>query len=262
VKQRRIEILILLFTLVLIVAVATIGSITFGNLKIIEKQSEKIYEPNQTVINLKLLLAELRNSENCVRAYGLYKNEEYLQAYQNSLEQIDKCFDSLYYYQKNDYEAQALLDSTESLVEQKVLLLNKQLTLRDDEKVVNEVNRIKQKLDQLALKKPREKLVPDTVKPEKKRGLFSRLFRGQSSRNKSRSDTVAETSSAKVSIEKIKTEVSKVRQNQSRMFADMNSRAMELNREDKAIWARLMDILNILESRQTQERTSSRSYPV
>lgn len=252
-KQRRIEILILLFTLVLIVGVATIGSFTFSNLKQIEKHSEKIYEPNQTVINLKLLLGELRNSENCVRAYTLYKNDEYLQAYEKSLEEIDRCFDSLYNYQKNDTEAQELLDSTERLVEQKILLLNKHLSLRNESKVVNQVNRIQAKLDQVATEKANNPATADTVHtPEKKRSLLSRLFHRKENKTIVQKPEEPKIELNKESVDGIRSEVAKVKNQQSRMLADMNNKALELMKEDRQIWAKLMDILNVLENRQNQ----------
>src|SRR3954468_8642904 len=116
-KHRRIEALILLFTGILIVAVLITGSGTLKNLKQIEKQSERIYEPNKTIVALKLLLSELRNAENSMKSYSLYNNSEYLMNYLNSLEQIDICFDDLYKYQKNNIVTRALLDTTESLVE-------------------------------------------------------------------------------------------------------------------------------------------------
>lgn len=250
-KQRRIEILILLFACILIAAVATIGSITFGNLKVIEKQSEKIYQPNQTVINLKLLLAELRNSENCIRLYSLYNNEEYLQMYQTSLEQIDKCFDSLYFHQKNNPEARLLLDSTESLVEQKVLLLNKHLTLRNEGKVINELNRINIKLDRVNDRSPlaTEDSIEENVQ-EKKRGLLSRLFKRKKARNDKEIDSVRVVIN-KASIEGVKSEVSKVRKNQTKIFSEMKEKELELINEDRIIWEKLVNILTILESRQT-----------
>ncbi|MGZ4042346.1 MAG: response regulator [Bacteroidia bacterium] len=253
-KQRRIEILILFFTAILIVVVTIIGSITFRNLKLIERQTERIYEPNQIIINLKLLLAELRNSENCVRAYGLYRNEEYLQAYQASLEQIDRCFDSLYFYQKSDKAAQSLLDATESLVEEKVLLLNKQLSYRNEEKVVNEVNRIKLKLDKFALKDSVRKKMTSSIasdKKEKKRGLFRRLFQRKEAKGNKASDDSISVAINRSSLEGIKTEVSKVKHSQSKIFKEMNLKGLELEKEDKIIWARLTNILNLLESRQT-----------
>lgn len=252
-KQRRIEIIILLFTGLLIAAVAIIGSITFGNLKVIEKQSEKIYEPNQTVINLKLLLGELRNSENCIRSYSLYKNPEYLQAYQISLEQVAHCFDSLYFYQKGDREALILLDSTESLVAQKVILLNKQLSLRDDDRVVNELERIKVKLDKFSPTETTSDSLKNTGE-RKKKSFFGKLFNRKTS--KKAEDTIRRVTHVRVnkaSIDGVKSEVYKVKANQSKMFAEMNIKGLALVQEDKHIWEKLSNILTVLEARQTSK---------
>lgn len=248
--QRRIEILILFLTCILIAAIVTIGSLTFRNLKLIEKQSEKIYQPNQTVISLKLLLAELRNSENCIRLYSLYNNEEYLLQYQNSLEQIDKCFDSLYYYQKNNYEARILLDSTESLVEQKVLSLNKHLTLRNEGKVIDEINRINIKLDKVERAKVTT-VVAENTETEKKRGLLSRLFKRKKGKTRSEADSVQVVINQS-SIEGVRSEVFKVKRNQVKMISEMKSKELEIIEEDKAIWAKLVNILSLLESRQNE----------
>jgi signal transduction histidine kinase/CHASE3 domain sensor protein len=247
--SRRIEILILLFTGVLIASVLTIGSMLFKNLKVIEKQSEKIYQPNKTILNLKLLLAELRNSENCIKSYSLYNNEDDLLKYEASLEQMDRCFDSLYYYQKDHPETSALLDSTESLVEQKVLLMNKQLSLRNEDKVVNELNTIRLKLDKV--------VKVDTIRttgsetPEKKRGFFSRLFGKKEQQHRINSDSIRIVLN-KRSIEAVKTEVAKVKRKQSTMFAEMKNIELQLMEEDKVIWSKLMIIFNLLEAKQNE----------
>jgi signal transduction histidine kinase/ActR/RegA family two-component response regulator len=278
-RPKRIEILILLFTFALIIAVAAIGSITFNNLSSIERQSQKISQPNKTVITLKQLLSELRNSENCVRSYVLYNNSDYLDEFQNSLGRMDVCFDSLFALQENNSEMTSLLDSTERLVEQKVLLLNKQLTFRNEQKVVNEVNRINVKLDkvvkkdtvivtsrpQLAEKEIASSNNEQSDQPERKRNFFSRLFhREKSSRKESDADDVAGSKKKAAvdcvhivlnrgSIEEVKTEVFRVKKNQSTMFSKMKEEELNLLKEDKVIWAKLLNVLTRLENKQNNE---------
>lgn len=249
-KHRRIEILILLFTVLLIGVVATVGSLTFTNLKAIEKQSEKIYQPNRTLIQLKLLLSELRSSENCIRSYSLYNSEEYLHEYQISLAKIDQCFDSLYFYQKNNVSAKESLDSTRILVEQKILVLNRQLTLRNEDKVIGELKKIKIKLDKVS--HPPLKITSTSTtlaKPEAKKGLLSRLFKRKKAVNAKSGDSINVVIN-KSSIESVKKEVNKVEQSQTRMFSLMKSQELELINEDKIIWNKLVTILNRLENSQ------------
>jgi signal transduction histidine kinase/FixJ family two-component response regulator/CHASE3 domain sensor protein len=279
--QRKIEILILLFTFILIISVSTIGTITFDNLKVIEKQSEKIYQPNNTVIHLKTLLAELRNAENCIKSYRLYNSSEYLAAYQDALEQVDICFASLYAYQTDNDEMTDLLDSTESLVEQKVLLLNRQLTMNNEQEVVDEVNKIITKLNKvrqvdtvILTKKPAEPLMygndePEAAvmpPPEKKKNFFSRLFHRKEPKPLAVKNETAETEAEnampapaydsvhvflnKGSIEEVKTVVTRVKKNQTSLFSKMKEDEMKLIEEDKMIWAKLISIFNILETKQ------------
>jgi signal transduction histidine kinase/ActR/RegA family two-component response regulator len=280
-RPKRIEILILLFTFALIIAVAAIGSITFSNLSSIERQSQKISQPNKTVITLKQLLSELRNSENCVRSYALYNNSDYLDEFQHSLERMDVCFDSLYVLQENNDEMTSLLDSTERLVEQKVLLLNTQLTFRNEQKVVNEVNRINVKLDKVTKKDTvivakRAQLAEKEMsadsdaqalqQPERKRNFFSRLFHRQ--KNPKKEEQAAAVASVRKkepavdcvhivlnrgSIEEVKTEIFRVKKNQSTMFSKMKEEELNLLKEDKIIWSKLLNILTRLENKQNNE---------
>ncbi|MCE3259921.1 MAG: luxQ 1 [Bacteroidetes bacterium] len=247
---RRIEILILLFTGILIAAVLTVGSMLFSNLQAIEKHSQKIYEPNKTIIHLKSLLSELRNSENCIKSYSLYNNADYLLQYQGTLEQIDRCFDSLYLYQKGHPEASALLDSTENLVEQKILLMNKQLSLRNEDKVVDELNTIRRKLDKVVKVDTTIVAATPGEAPKKKRNFFSRLF-GKKESPKTATDSIHVVLN-KHSIDEVKTEVAKVKRKQVSMFAEMKNKELALVEEDKRIWGRLINILSLLEQKQNE----------
>ncbi len=249
-KKRRVEILILLFTCILILSVITIGSITFKNLKIIEKQSEKIYEPNRTVFTLKLLLSELRNAENSMKSYSLYHNSDYLKAYQNSLEQMNSCFDTLYYYQSN-LATGDLLDTTEALVEKKLSFLYAHLSLRNEKKVINELNKINIKLNKVY---KADTIIIRTVKskePEKKRSFFSRLFGSKEiSKKKNLDKDSLRIVLNKSSIDDVKKEIYKVKKKQTIMFAEMNEKEFYLIKQDKIIWSRLLNILTVLENKQ------------
>jgi signal transduction histidine kinase/CheY-like chemotaxis protein/CHASE3 domain sensor protein len=249
-KHLRIEILILLFTVILIISVVITGSETFNNLGKIEKQSEKIYKPNKTIFSLKLLLSELRNAENSMKSYSLFNNSEYLMNYLNSLEQIKTCFDRLHNYQKNNPEARALLDITENLVEQKIALLYRQLSLRDEEKVIDELKRINVKLKKVAQADTIVIKAPETV-PEKKRSFFNRLF-GHKPQKKAKEvikDSVRIVLNMG-SVEDVKKEVKKVKKKQINLFAEMNGKEFALINEDKIIWQKLLSILTQLENRQ------------
>ncbi len=250
-KHGRIEILILFFTGILIISVAAIGSITFKNLRVIEKQSEKIYEPNRTIFTLKLLLSELRNAENSMRSYALYNSSGYLKDYERSLEEINTCFDSLYIYQKNNSDTRCLLDSTEELVEQKISLLHRQLALRNEHKVINEVNKINVKLNQVA---KTDTFIIKAKKPEgteKRKGFFNKLFHRKeiTSSSKEEKDSVVIVLNTGL-VADVRSEVSKVKKNQAVMFAEIKEKELALLQEDKLIWLNLLNILTLLEGQQ------------
>jgi signal transduction histidine kinase/CheY-like chemotaxis protein len=255
-NQRKIEWIIVFFTVVLVCAVVTVGYITFGNLKKIEHQTERISEPNRTILNLKLVISELRNSESNVYSYNLYKNEEYLLSYHHSLELIDEYFDSLYFYQKDEKNSQAIIDSIRFLTEQKFLLLNEHLNLRNDEKLLGELNRINVKLDSIKLIDTLNLRKTNEAIPKKKKGFFSRLFKAKqkpdtTNYNKLLTDSI--NAITKRSVNDVKTEVKQVKVTQARQLDEMKSKELDLIARDNSVMSHLLSLINELEKKQNEK---------
>lgn len=244
--HRRIEILILVFTILLIAAVLLVGLATFKNMGVIEKQSQKINQPNKTIFTLKALLSELRNSENCVRSYNLYRNEEFLLDYQHSLERTDEYIDELYSYQTVSGSI-SLLDSVRFYTEQKILLLNEQLSLRKEEELIKQIDRVKNKIEKVSAKDTLIIISSATPESDKKRNFFSRLFRGKP---EAKTDTLRVVLN-KHSLEDIKSEILAVQKNQSLMLSEMKQKEMDLMKQDKEVWAKLLNTLTQMEDQQT-----------
>jgi signal transduction histidine kinase/CheY-like chemotaxis protein len=248
-SQRKLEILILFFTAALIVSVVAIGMTTFQNLKKIERQSEKIYQPNQIILNLKLLVSELRNSENNVRAYNLYRNEAQLDAYENSIELTDQYFDSLYHYHRANDVDRRLLDSVNSLVGRKFMLLNEMLNVRNDAKVLDELNNINRKIDAV--------IVPDTAsiksaaEKKKKKGFFSRLFGKKEKPEAPLYDSAVLLNRQKIS--EMKRVVSSVKKKQASQLEESNEKELALVTQDRFIMSRLQDIVREMENAQNEK---------
>jgi hypothetical protein len=257
-NQRRIEWIIVFFTVALVGAVIAVGYVTFNNLKKIEHQTEKIYEPNRVILNLKLVVSELRNSESNVYSYNLYKNEEYLLGYHTSLELIDQYFDSLYFYQRGDKSNQNIVDSIRLLTEQKFLLLNEHLNLRNDEKLLGELNRINVKLDSIKLIDTLNLSKPGEAAPKKKKGFFSKLFKGK---QKEKTDTVnynklltdSLNALTKKSVNDVKTEVKQVKVIQAKQLDEMKAKELDLIARDNNVMSRLLSLIAELERRQNEK---------
>ncbi len=253
-NQRRIEILLLSFTIALIVSVTFVGISTVDNLKKIEHQSEKIYQPNKIILHLGQLISELRNSESSVRSYNLYRSEDYLISYQKSVQRIDAHFDSLYFYQKKSNLNKSLLDSVNAFVERKFVLLNEQLWIRDNLKVLNELNVISKKIEEVAVRDTSNafSVAKNTSEAKKKKGLFGRIFK-----KKEKEDGYIPVTEPKYIMDKskladVKKEVQKVKNRQAADLAEMNTRELELISKDKVIMEKLEDIVVDLEKSQNE----------
>lgn len=250
-SHRKIEIVILVFTLLLITTVVYIGNSTFSNLKKIEEQSKKIAKPNSILLNLRFLTAELRNAEGSVRAYSLSKNKEYLLAYQQSLKKIDACFDSLYKYNEDNRRETQLLDSADVLVEKKVLVLNQQLSLRNEKIVVEELNKINSQIDLISTETPKVKTEEVKV-PEKKKGFFSRLF-GSKKEEKPNSDLTIDSSRIienKARLKKVKNVVRLVKLDQIRELDQMKNKELSLMQKEREITVLLDKMIKSMQNRQ------------
>ncbi|MDP2387741.1 MAG: ATP-binding protein [Bacteroidota bacterium] len=249
-RHRRIEILILVFTLLLITTVVYIGAATFSNLKKIESQSRKISKPNAILLNLRFLTAELRNAEGSVRAYSLSKNAYYLSAYQQSLEKIDNCFDSLYKFNAGNKREILLLDSADVLVERKARALNEQLSLRNEKIVVEELNKISSQIDFISKQAPKPKN-EDTKVPEKKKGFLSRLF-GSKKEEPATIDSSLLVEN-KVQLKKMKNVVRLVKLDQIRELELMKKKELSLMQKEKDITLLLDKLLKSMQNRQMNQ---------
>lgn len=248
--SKRAEITILLITVILIIAVLSVGSITFKNLKVIEKQSEKIMHPNRTLFNLKLLLAELRSAENCIRSYSLYHKQAYIEEYVRTTKAVNACMDSLFLYQKNDPEASHLLALTRHLVNRKLGLINQQLLLRNDERIIEEVNRINKKLNSLNSSDSLLTVTPGAPS-SKKQNVFQRWF-GKKEKQESKKVQMLNAPAVVMpaTVEEIRREVNTVKRNQRNRLKERNDQELRLIAEENSVWTKLLDILSRLEDQQ------------
>jgi signal transduction histidine kinase/CheY-like chemotaxis protein len=252
VREKKAEIIILLCTAALIISFSIVGIITFNNLKKIKRLSGELYYPNKTMLDLRMLIAELRNSENNVRLYNLYKNDEDLEAYANSVRLIDQYYDSLRQHQSVSGSSGLLLDSVQKLIRNKRIVLNEQLTLRDDQHVVNQLDRISRKLENTTL--------ADTIKseaivnsaPAKKKGIFKRLFGGKDEVAAVK-DSVVPKKLNKQFILEMEGEISKARRKQLTLLEDVNKREAELLARDKELMNALTSLFSNLEQKQNEK---------
>lgn len=256
-REKKVEIIILLCTVALIVSFSIVGLITYNNLKKIKRLSGELYSPNKTMLDLRTLISELRNSENNVRLYNLYKNEDDLVAYANSVRLIDQYYDSLRLHQAGVSSSGLLLDSVQKLIRKKRIILNEQLTLRDNEGVVNELNRINKKLEKIAL--------ADTIKkneivkssgPEKKKGVFRRLFQKENNEVIVVKDSIVPKKLNKQIIKEVESEVNKAKLKQFTLLEEVNKKEADLLAQDKELMNSLVALFNNLEQEQNQKLKS------
>jgi signal transduction histidine kinase/CheY-like chemotaxis protein len=121
--------------------------------------------------------------------------------------------------------------------------LNEQLTLREDEKVVNELNRINIRLEKIPLV---DTIKSSSVEGEKK-GFFKRLF---GRKDQPKGDTIIARSLDKQLINEVKKEVNKARVKQLVRLEETNKREAAIIEKDKEIMSRLVSLFANMEAEQ------------
>jgi signal transduction histidine kinase/CheY-like chemotaxis protein len=148
-------------------------------------------QPNFTLIVLKEIYNDLADCEKSIQYYNLTGNYNYLVPYYDVISTVDSKIDQLYNYNQGNKIREAQIDTITQLIEEKLLIWDKLLMLRNDNKISDALNALSQKLevstDSLNMKiaaeqvKPKQdssyiRIIPSKEKEKKKSNIFKRFF--------------------------------------------------------------------------------------
>lgn len=171
-KRIKIEIPVILLTIVIISLLGLSGNFVYKSLSEIVNSMLSESKPDNTLILVKDVAMDLNETENMVRLYSLSNDNDYLENYRNVNESLETKFEELRSIYNVDSTRQMLVDSVLILSQQKMVVWEKILKLHLSRGNEHEAfNQYVETLDTVLT-------VQDTIhfeEPEKQ-GFFKRVF--------------------------------------------------------------------------------------
>ncbi|MCE4566122.1 response regulator [Maribellus sp. CM-23] len=171
-RKTKIEIPIILITVVMLALIVLSGNMVYKSLSEIVESWLSEARPDYKLIMVKDLHANLGDVENSVKLYSLSKNKTYLETYSELNQTIDNKLNELQHYAISDTAARGSVDSLLVLSRQKLLIwkniLNLHLSKEDEHETFTQYF---DKLDTM-------EVVKDTIhfQEAEKVGFFKRLL--------------------------------------------------------------------------------------
>ncbi|WP_320110762.1 ATP-binding protein [Draconibacterium orientale] len=171
-KRIKIEIPVILLTIVIISLLGLSGNFVYKSLSEIVNSMLSESKPDNTLILVKDVAMDLNETENMVRLYSLSNDNDYLINYRSVNESLETKFEELQSLYNPDSSRQMLVDSVLILAQQKMVVWEKILNLHFSRGNEHEAfNQYVETLDTVLT-------VQDTIhfeEPEKQ-GFFKRVF--------------------------------------------------------------------------------------
>ena len=171
-KRVKIEIPVILLTIVIVSLLGFSGNFVYKSLSEIVNSMLSESQPDNTLILVKDVALDLNKTENMVRLYSLSNNNDYLENYRNVNQSLETKFEELRSIYNVDSTRQMLVDSVLILAQQKMVVWDKMLNLHFSRGNEHEAfNQYVETLDTVLT-------VQDTIhfKEPEKRGFFKSIF--------------------------------------------------------------------------------------
>lgn len=257
--------LLLVFVLVIIT-----GVMSFIRLDHIINTINKGNRPDRKLLLVKEISGNLSEAESSVKSYSLTKSDNYLSRFYELTDITGNRFDELKQLVSPGDTMAVFIDTLSGLVEQKFAILDSLLLIQDEFRVQMAMDRVMQSIreqenDTVQPVKIDTLIVPvavkkDSVQPQtvKKENFFTRLFKKKDRKQEVESDTVPlldtiltptfPESPPAPSLEKISSQVSKVRKEALVSEKVLRQEEWDLFIQDRLIMERIKGQLAVMES--------------
>jgi signal transduction histidine kinase/ActR/RegA family two-component response regulator len=247
-------------TLLILSFVIATGIFTYRNLKEIVDEVTHASQPNTKIALLKQITSDLSDAESSVKSYNLTGDKNYLSPFYAAVTSIDEKIEELQYISAQSPQQKVLIDSIEVLIEEKYTILNNLLSLRKDQEIVNELDRISRQLESTPVKENpdeddhQEDQESASKKTETKKGIFRKIFGNRenvlhdSGQSKQQSGNLSNPKNIKTLQKDIKHELEKVKEKQSKQFSDTRAEELELTRRDKEVMDQIRALISQIEN--------------
>lgn len=223
------EIKIILSILVAVLIVVTIGILAYRSMSGIIYSISEEAKPDRKLTVLKNVLADLSDAESSVQAYTVTGDTIYLEPFYRSASTIDSRIDQLYELSK-EHDQESQIDTLKSLIEQKFLILNEMLAIREDNRVSKTLERISARL--AAVRRDNE---------IDRSSIISRIFRSRS----------ASEMNADSTIVAVQQEISQIKKQEAKTSKAWIEKQLELTGKDKLVMDKIrIAVLSLEEQEQ------------
>lgn len=193
-------------------------------------------QPDLKLETLEDVIEDLTNAENGVRAYTITRNPDYLHPYYASIANIDRKISQLEYLSLEDSAQLVQIDTIEQLIEDKFLILNVLIALKEDDRVQSVLDKVSENIALAEKKEENTRL----VKP----GIFKKIF-GAGKNKKSEEDI-------KVASGDIREAVSAIEKEEENAGIVQTNLELELFNKDKLISEQIRGLLEGMEAREVE----------
>lgn len=214
--------------IVIVLLVAIVGISTYRQLANVVDVIQENTAPDRRYGLAKNILYNLSQSENAVKSYSLTMDSSYYHNYNEYRSKVESDLRKIQEGAKSNKRIDSKLDSLQSLVNQKYLILKQLLLTQNEFRVEDALDKIEVKLDSALPLEPKKET-------KEKRGLFGRK----------KEEKTNET--AKVEINQLNKEVAQIKSTEVKRENDQLTEELELLRQDNEIRQSMQRILDDLE---------------
>lgn len=193
--------------------------------------------PDTRLIAAQELVNTLNDAELSAKSFSITTDSVYLQRFYNAVQNIDENLFELRAIAHQDHQNLVQVDSLDSLVSNKLVVLKELILLRDK-------YRVQQALDNII-----DRIHTDTLNTEstpKKQDLLNRLFK----RQKLKSPDTLVTDNATVSIDSINNKIERVKNEEIIIENLVKEKELDLIVKDQNINVRISEILDKMKSNE------------
>lgn len=229
---------IIIIMIVISVLVTVIGIFVFSQFSGIVKQVKDATRTDLRIVAAKELLNDLTDAENSVKSFTLTRDTVYLSEYDSIVANVDSKIVLLYTGNKRTMEDSKNMDSLHSLTALKFQILNEILSLQNEFRVKEALQKVSDKIDKVA-QEEQEQMDAAQVKENQRKRILSKYFKKPIS--------TVEPEQSKVDLSSINKELKVINEEESRKEEAIVSRELELILMDKTITFEIRKILRELE---------------
>lgn len=248
------EIRITIIMMLLLAVVSLMAIFAYQRFSNVIDQVSENMRPDMRLITAKALVNDLNDAEIAVKSFRITDDQNYLDQFYNSVQSVEEKLEDFHQLNSdfNDIENISQLDSLDTLVNQKITILNDLLLLRDGRRTQKALDKVVEKISSASetdtIIHPTTSNLPEE-KPKKK--LFSWLFKKKSTN----SDTIIKDSLVPVQIIQVQTineDLNDIRRDELHYAQSYKKKELDLIIQDQIVSRKLAAFFDDFETEELE----------